>query len=108
MEELINDKQINEQRSIMEYEVSEKLIKDMTHNSNSLQNGYKIFSQFEKSKNFYINLLNLIFNSNLSDKEKKLACSTVKIFLKKNWLDKAYITDDEKMVCFYLNDIENS
>jgi hypothetical protein len=104
MEEINNEKQINEQRTIMDYEVSEKLIKDMTNNSSLLQNGYKTFSQFEKSKNFYINLLNLIFNSNLSDKEKKLACSTIKIFLKKNWLDKAYITDDEKMV-FFLNNI---
>ena len=72
----------------------------MINNQNSLVNGYKILIEFEKRRNFYISLLEIIF-SNLNDKILiKLCCSSFIVFIRKNWADENFIENAEKTVKF--------
>lgn len=89
-------------RAPIEYTTTESLIKTMVRDPQLLKDGFKTFSKYEKHQNFYINLLLVLFNTNLSDKDKKLAASTLKIFLRRNWSDNNYITDNERLVSFIL------
>lgn len=97
---LINLSSVNVQKTnkVMEYSKTEELLKNMIQNSDMLKQGYKLFGNFETCKNFYVNLIKVIFESQSHDKIKKLAASTLKIFLNKNWSDENYITIDEKKV----------
>jgi hypothetical protein len=70
----------------------------MIQNPLTLKNGYSTFKKFEGHRNFYLNLLKVIFNPDNKDKAKKLSCSTLKIFLNKNWSDDNYITNEERLV----------
>lgn len=83
---------------IMEFEKMEELLVNMVNSPENLKEGYKTISNFETSRNFYMNMLKIIFVSEHNEKVKKLACSTLKIFLKKNWSDDNYITNEERMV----------
>jgi hypothetical protein len=84
--------------STMDLKTTEELLNGMTRDPNLLKDGYKIFSSYEKFKNFYINLANVTFSPNVDSKVKKLASSTLKTFLIKNWSDDNYITNDERLV----------
>lgn len=98
MEEEKNKQDESSMRGPVDYETVEHLVKTMVKDPVFLKNGFHTFSKLEKYKNFYINLLSLIFTSELPEKDKKLAASTFKIFLKKNWSDNEYITDEERLV----------
>ena len=74
------------------------IFKELTSNQDKLINGYKILSSFEKSKGFYIGILEIIF-ANLNDKMlTKLRCSSFNVFIKKNWIFEGYIEQSEKLV----------
>ena len=96
----INLKPGNTQNKIfvMEYSKTEELLNNMINNPDLLRQGYKAFTNFEKYRNFYINLLKVVFEIKHHDKVKKLAASSLKTFLNKNWSDDDYITVDEKKV----------
>ena len=85
-------------RAVVEYEIIEGNLVNMSKDPNQLKTGYSTFTCFEKNRNFYLNLLNVIFNSGCCDQVKKLAASTLKIFLNKNWSDENYITNEERRV----------
>jgi hypothetical protein len=85
-------------REIIEYEKLEELLLNMSKDSNQLKQGYTIMSIYEKCRNFYLNFLKIIFANEKDIKVKKLAASTLKIFLTKNWSDDDYITNEERMV----------
>ena len=87
-----------QQPHILNYSQSVEIIKELTIDAHKLQNGFTIMIQYEKFKNFYINLLKILFDNENNDKCRKLASSIVKIFIKKNWLDTEYISNDEKTV----------
>jgi hypothetical protein len=82
----------------IEYKTTDDLLYQMVKDPNILKDGYKIFSTYERFKNFYINLANVIFSPNVNTKVKKLASSTLKAFLIKNWSDDNYITNEERLV----------
>ena len=92
---------------VMEMSKTEELLRSMVENPDLLKQGYKVFSSFETHQNFYLNFLKMIFESNSNDVVKKLASSSLKIFLKKNWCDENYILVDEKMVQLLYNYIGN-
>jgi hypothetical protein len=85
---------------ILEYEQLEELIVNMTQDSNLLKQGYSLISNLEKCKGLYLNFLKIIFTTGMEGKVIKLAASTLKIFLTKNWKDDEYINNEERMV-FY-------
>jgi hypothetical protein len=78
-------------------ELSNKF-KDLCNNQDKLINGYKILSLYEKTKGFYIGMLEIIF-SNQNDKIlTKLCCSSFNVFIKKNWQIEEYIEQSERLV----------
>ncbi len=81
----------------LDYAITEQIVQKMTRDANYLKDGYKIFSTYEKFKNFYSNLCYIIFN-NTEPKSIKFAASVLKTFLTKNWSDSNYISTDEKLV----------
>jgi hypothetical protein len=85
-------------RPSIEYEKIEEMLINMSKDPNLLKQGYSLISSYEKCRNFYLNFLKVIFISNLDSKVKKLAASTLRIFLNKNWSDDEYITNEERMV----------
>lgn len=85
-------------RTVVEFEKMEELLLYMSNDPNLLKQGYKLISEYEKNRNFYLNFMKVIFNSEHNTKVKKLAASTLKIFLNKNWSDENYITPEERMV----------
>ncbi len=85
-------------RNAIELEKTEELLINMAKDPNLLKQGYSLFSNFEKFRNFYINFLKVIFLSSHEIKVKKLASSTLKIYLMKNWSDDEYITNEERLV----------
>jgi len=96
----MNKKTVNTQNKIfvMEYSKTEELLNNMINNPDLLRQGYKVITNFEKYRNFYVNLLKIVFEIKYPDKVKKLAASSLKTFLNKNWSDDEYITVDEKKV----------
>ncbi len=94
----LNSGYVQKPNKVIEYSKTEEFLKNMTQNSDLLKQGYKVFGNFETCKNFYVNLIKIIFESQSNDKIKKLAASTLKIFLNKNWSDETYISLDEKKV----------
>ncbi len=82
----------------MKYFKTEELLNNMINNPDLLIQGYKAFTNFEKYRNFYINLLNVVFEIKYHNKVKKVAPSSLKTFLNKNWSDDDYITVHEKKV----------
>lgn len=88
----------NENKNILTFEEVFQLLHEMTNNPNLLKNGFDLISKYQQMKNFYFYLVNIIFNSNQNEKISKLAISTVGIFLRKNWTDQNYISEDEKKV----------
>jgi len=84
-------------RPKIEFEKMEEVILTMINDQNLLKRGYIIFSDIENHRNFYINFLKIIFG-NYDAKCRKLCCSSLKIFLNKNWSDDNYITNDERLV----------
>jgi hypothetical protein len=94
----INLNQGQKTNKIMDYTKTEELLNSMIQNPDMLKQGYKLFGNFETYKNFYVNLIKIIFESQANEKIKKLAASTLKIFLNKNWSDENYIQIDEKKV----------
>jgi hypothetical protein len=85
-------------RSPIDYEKIELSLINMSKDPNLLKTGYSIISAYERNRNFYLNFLKLIFASECNDKVKKLAASSLKIFLTKNWSDDGYITNEERLV----------
>lgn len=86
-------------RKTVDYETITTLVKDMIQDSKLLKDGFKIFSNYEKDHHFYSNLLKLIFNpQEADDRVRKLACSTLHTFLRRNWSDDLYLTNEERMV----------
>ena len=94
----INSGEVQSSNRVMELSKTEELLRNMVENPDLLKQGYKVFSSFETHQNFYLNFLKIIFESNSHDVVKKLASSSLKIFLKKNWCDENYILLDEKKV----------
>jgi hypothetical protein len=86
------------QRAPINYETIEHSLMNMSQDPNLLKSGYTILSSYERNRNFYINFLKVIFSSECNEKVKKLAASSLKIFLSKNWSDEAYITNEERLV----------
>ena len=77
----------------------ESLVSNMAKDPEMLKSGYQLLSKYEMNRNFYLNLLKLIFSGEAIDnKSQRLACSVVATFLKKNWSDDSYITNEERMV----------
>ena len=85
-------------RKNIEVETLHTILKVMENNSNILKNGFNILSEYEKDKGFYYGILTIIFLSKDDIKLKKLSCSSFNIFIKKNWSDENYITNEEKLV----------
>jgi hypothetical protein len=85
-------------RGVVEYETLESILLNMSKDPNLLKSGYNIIAQYEKNRNFYLNFLKVIFDSSCGDQVKKLAASTLKIFLTKNWSDDTYISNEERLV----------
>jgi len=77
------------------------IFKELSTNQDKLINGYKTLSSYEKSKGFYIGMLEIIF-SNQND-QIKLCSSSFNVFIKKNWIIDEYIEQSERMVIFYFN-----
>ena len=96
-------------RSERKFEESLKDIDDMISDSNKLKDGYNILSKCETQKNFYLNFLKIMFDSNLrkSIKRMKLSGCCFLCFLKKNYETEGLITDEEKLniVAFLLDKI---
>jgi hypothetical protein len=94
-----NNHEINiDHNAFVNYSFVESLLANMAANPTLLKDGYKALSGYEKHFNFYLNFMRVIFESECSEKVKKLACSSLKIFLSKNWSDESYIRAEEKMV----------
>lgn len=91
------------ERATVEYEKVEELLLNMTKDADILRRGYSLVANYEKNKYFYLNILKVIFSSEQDIKVKKLAASTFKIFLNKNWCDDEYMTNEERMVSFEYN-----
>jgi hypothetical protein len=89
-------------RDVIEYEQTLEILQHMIKDPNSLKEGYKIFQKYETMRNFYTNLLKTIFNPQTDQKMRKLAASALKLFLRKNWSDDNYITNEERMVLYKL------
>ena len=88
-------------RTPVEYEKIEQILVNMSTDPNLLKAGYNLISVHERNRNFYLNFLKVIFASATPEKVKKLAASTLKIFLTKNWSDDSYITNEERLVTFF-------
>jgi hypothetical protein len=88
-------------RGAVEYETIEASLVSMSRDPNLLKAGYNSFAAFEKNRNFYLNFLKVIFSSECCEQVRKLAASTLKIFLNKNWNDDGYITNEERLVSLY-------
>jgi hypothetical protein len=86
--------QINE---VLDYSTTEQFIHKMIIDPDYLKDGYKILSNYQTYKNFYINLCQIIFTKS-EPKYIKLSASVLRTFLTKNWSDGNYITTDEKLV----------
>jgi len=82
----------------IEYDDLEQKLKLMLSNSNDLKNGYNILKEVETFNKFHLNLLNIVLNPQSDNQLRKLACCSLKIFIKKNWNNEAYISFTEKMV----------
>jgi len=89
---------LDENLNCVSFEEIEKILVTMSTEANLLKSGFNIFSSFETKNNFYLNFLKIILCSENSDKVKKLAASTLKIFLTKNWSDDNYIKNEERLV----------
>jgi hypothetical protein len=85
-------------KGVVEYETLESILLNMSRDAKLLKSGYTIISQYEKNRNFYLNFLKVIFDSSCGEIVKKLAASTIKIFLTKNWSDDTYISNEERLV----------
>ena len=98
MEENNNQNKIT--RNVIEFNKMEEMIDTMTKDPYSLKKGYNIFLEIEKHRNFYVNLLQIIFSGKHTEQHVKLSCSVLKNFLIKNWSDDSCITNEERLVCF--------
>ena len=101
-EQLSSTDTTNSTRNIVEYEKIEQCLMSMTSDPNLLKGGYNVIAQYERNRNFYLNFLKVIFTSNCGEHVRKLAASTLKIFLNKNWSDDSYMTNEERLVIYYL------
>lgn len=101
MEDNIKEGENQPETRVIEYDDLENKFKSMVSDSNSLKNGHKILSEFEKFNKFHLNMLKIIVNKETSGNLRKLVCISLRIFLKKNWNDEAYISHLEKMVLFF-------
>ena len=99
-------------RSERKFEDSLKDIDDMLSNPDKLKDGYKILSNFETRKNFYLNFLKISFDSSLNKNKlrMKLSGCCFNCFLKKNYEIEGLITDEEKLniVSFLLDKINTN
>ena len=100
--EQLSNTEASSTRNIIEYEKIEQCLTSMATDPNLLKGGYNVIAQFERNRNFYLNFLKVIFSSNCGAHVRKLAASTLKIFLNKNWSDDSYITNEERLVSYYL------
>lgn len=77
------------------------LFKNFCIDQEKLVNGYKILSNYERKRGFYIGILEIILIHNQNDKIlTRLCCSSFNVFLKKNWILEEYIEQSEKSVNF--------
>ncbi len=83
---------------IIEYEELEHKFKMMISDPQTLKNGYTILKEFEAYNKFHLNLLNIILSHNSSNDLRKLVSCSLKIFIKNNWNNEAYISYTEKLV----------
>jgi len=86
----------------VEYNELENKLKLMLSDPTALKNGYNSLCEVEPYNKFHLNLLNIVLNPESSGHLRKLASCSLKIFIKKNWNNEAYISFTEKMVIFYL------
>jgi len=86
------------EHKIIECEELEHILKQMVSDPNVLKNGYKILSEYEMHNKFLLNLLNIAVNPETQGDLRKLVCSTLKLFMKKNWDNEMFISNTEKMV----------
>lgn len=85
-------------KNFMNLEQTEEILNSMVKDPLILKDGYKLLQKYETSRNFYLNLLRIIFREGVENRLKKLACSTLNIFLKRNWGDDNYILNEERLV----------
>lgn len=87
-------------RQVISIERLKGLLTDMLNSSFNLKQGYQLLSQYEQYHCFYINLLQISLSTNddlkLNPNLSKLASASLLIFLRKNWSDNNYISENER------------
>lgn len=87
----------------IEYQDLESKFKSMVEDPSLLKIGYSILEPFEAFNKFHLGMLQIIFNKNTDKLTRKLVCSTLKVFLKRNWNDERIISNTEKLVGLFIN-----
>ncbi len=93
-----DENRMNHIPRLIQEEELEKVFKEMILNDDDLKNGFNILNKLENLRNFHVGVLLIIFNNLDNVKLKRLACSALSIFIRKNYNMNNYITNEEKLV----------
>lgn len=99
---LQDDGQLQIHSKNIDLEELQKVLHEMISNQKNLQKGYKILEYYIIQRNFHVGILKIIFSNMDNRNLVRFSCSILNIYIKKNWSFNALISNEEKLVKFFL------